>query len=646
MLKILNEDNFTAADLQYLYQVVVVGTFNNNHSANNNDRNVFNFFENKVKSYFRPIINDYNGVAYFEKLLIIIQEIRSKILTNILMSLDDTSSINPLGHIDSTIKSNIKSIINEHKDQLQKIEFDCKFCEEFRRLINQILGNIDKFSINQLNTNPWLAAWRFLDPANNRRECEKNDFNAPYINNPLSFSITGELLSCNVRVKNFTNATYDYGGYLLEAIVVYYLATKFSHTGTLLSKEEQERRFIIYTTTLTEALRCYNENDFQGVDLPSCPGGMISRFIEQCGYEKNLQFVSQRTFINDVISDVVCNRVHEILSKFTTIQEILDLLNFLCTGFSPYEQLGMLETSLELRKKRYSLFDFDNNNKIFFELIKNKIKEKTDNIEDEVMFDFHQRIREYCYQEFTSTFLDLPIIYPDRIIEKFTRGFRLIGYAFSDPSYCCYPRVLNMCLAKLQQLQPQSQIISGKNAIKLCEQVLKEVLPLAANLPLFASGFMDADLAVIIESYKNGVNNKESDQDFVDRIIKISYQDYSELGEQQEMAGLSSIINSSLLNRNVLIKNIASRVLEKIRKHLNLEQVIAEQDPLLEEQPYQILLDIIPEDYSIKNKAYIDIHHRMYTHKLDSSLVAEAREDILPEEASNSASSSIKMLCL
>ena len=148
MPKILNKDNFTVAGLQYLYQGIVIDTFNNSHSANNNDRDIFNFFDHKVKLYFRPIIDSYDGVKYFQKILTVIEEIRGKILTNILISLDDSSSTNLLGHIDSTIKANIKKLIKGHKNSLQAMQFNCAFCDEFRGLINQILGNINKTSIN------------------------------------------------------------------------------------------------------------------------------------------------------------------------------------------------------------------------------------------------------------------------------------------------------------------------------------------------------------------------------------------------------------------------------------------------------------------------------------------------------------------
>ena len=79
--------------------------------------------------------------------------------------------------------------------------------------------------------------------------CEQDDFNAPYINNPFSLSshTTRKLLSCGTDVESFTGGIiYGYGGYVFEATAIYYLATKFSHIGTAVAEEEQERRFIAY----------------------------------------------------------------------------------------------------------------------------------------------------------------------------------------------------------------------------------------------------------------------------------------------------------------------------------------------------------------------------------------------------------------
>lgn len=604
MPKILTEHNFSATNLKTLYKEVVVKPFNNSHSANNNDSDAIHFFQQRVKPYFQHMFLAYDGASVLYKAFTIIKKIRGEILNNILIAIDDSSTTNQLGRINGTIKVNIKRLIRANKNNLEEMQFNCRFCAEFRKLINQILGPITNNNFNVLNTNPILGAWRALDPQNNRRVGYDG-----YSNNIFGYTGIGELLLCGSPQANA-----HYGKIIVEAIAIYYLATKNSCSLSItLDFQEQTHRFGIFMTTLTEAVRGYNEGNSEGIDRPSCPGGIIGRLVEQSGYEQNIQFISKKTFINRIINDIVCKKVNEILSNVTTIETITQLLTVLNTSLGSDQQLRQIETTLLLRTQRYSLFgSITDNNLRFFQLIKNAIKQEKDAYNDPIVVILYQEIERYTYQTFVDAFLRMPEEYNQAILagEEFSKELKLIGYAFSDPAYNCYPRVLNMCLAKIQQLQPQSQQvitdeIASRIAIEIIETLSQEFPTITAR-SLFnnTNNSKQADLSVIIGSYKSGANSLENEEDFLNRIIKKSYYDRDELGQEEEIYGLDSIINENLINRTFLIKKIANLILIKIKQQLDRNQqsvsIVASERSLFVEPIIIARLTEVPIDHALE----------------------------------------------
>lgn len=551
MPKILTKDHFSITDLKQLHNKVVIDPFNDGHSSSNNEYDISYFFNNGVKPYFQPMLSTYPGDSSINKALTIIKEIRGEILSKILFSLDDSLITNQLAVINNNIKSNMKDLIRNNRNKLQQMQFNCQVCATFREYINQILGS-NTTATNPLNANSLLGAWRALDPENNRR----GGYNG-YIKNIFSYNQTGELLSCNVQLHEGRC-----GSAVVEAIAVYYLATKVSSDGLMLTPDEQENRFGIFITTLTECLRGYNEGNHKGIDYPSCAPGIMGRLVTQGGYEPRFQFISKKSFINRIINDVVCKRINEFLQHTNNTTVVANLLASLITGFGDDQKLIALAANPQLIKQRYSLFADVDNNYIFFQLIKEHIKQEKDTHRSPIMVTIYSEIQRYNYRSFLDAFTNTE--------PEISKELQLIAYAFSDPAYNCYAQVANMCAAKLRQLNPSlnNQCISVDAAKIICQTILAEILPTIRPQSLFVSGFNQVDLMIIIESYKNGSNSMESDEEFVARIIKKSYLDMDELGEEQTLDGLDNIINQLLINRSSLIDRIANLILIEIKQRL------------------------------------------------------------------------------
>jgi hypothetical protein len=561
MPKILTKDHFSIADLKQLYNSVVINPFNDPHSSSNNEYDISYFFVNGVKPYFQSMLSTYAGDNTINKAFTIIKEIRGEILNKILFSLDDSLITNELAVINNNLKSNMKDLIRNNRTNLQQMQLNCQFCATFREYINQILGP-NTTATNPLNANSLLGAWRALDPENNRR----GGYNG-YIKNIFSYNQTGELLSCNTQLQDGRC-----GSLVVEAIAVYYLATKISCAGLMLNPDEQENRFGIFITTLTECLRGYNEGNHRGIDYPSCAPGIIGRLVRQGGYESKIQFISKKSFINRIINDVVCKRINEFLQQVDNATVVANLLASLITGFGDDQKITALAANQELLKQRYSVFSAIDNNYIFFQLIKEHIKQEKDTHHSPIMVAIYDEIQRYNYQSFIDAFTRLDLVNFNEIFDesRISKELQLIAYAFSDPAYNCHAQVANMCAAKLRQLQPllNNECISVDTAKIICQTILAEILPIIRPQSLFVSGFNQVDLIIIIESYKNGSNSMESDEEFIARIIKKSYLDRDELGEEQSIDGLDNIINQLLINRSNLIDRIASLILIKIKQTL------------------------------------------------------------------------------
>lgn len=568
MPKILTKNNFSARDLKSLHNTLVI-EINNHHTANNNDYDIGGFFDNSVKPYFQETLSIYNGSSTVDQAFTVIKEIRGEILNNILIFLDETAETNQLANINITIKNNIKHLIRSHKIMLQEMQYNCIWCAKLRELINQILGPITINNMNKLNANSLLGAWRALDPQNNRRTV-----NNGYNNNIFSYSTNGSLAICNSSLEN----SY-YGTRIVEAIAVYYLATKLTCSGDMVLMQERENRFSIFIDTLTECLRAYDSSNFQGVDSPSCPPGILSRLVEQCGYEKNIQFISKKTFVNQIINKLVCKKVHELLKNSNSIKLVAALPVAFSPGFATNAKLIEIERSTTLIQQRYSLFDNmhnNHNNNLFFELIKEEVK-KEKNVHanaDPIIIKFYEEISQYDYNSFINKFLTLDTPDDFLTIQDFSRELQLVAYALSDPACWCHNQIVNMCLAKMKTLQPhcQQKVILGDVAEKISNQVIEEILLNILPQSLFADTFNKVNIAIIIESYKSGFNSQENNQEFINRIIKKFYYDLDELGKEEEVEGLDTIINELLIDRNDLIRKVALLILTKISKELELQQ--------------------------------------------------------------------------
>jgi hypothetical protein len=547
MPEILDPQNFSQQKLRYLHQQIIDLPFNGSHNSQSNQTEAKNFFDSIVKVLFNSKFQAYNGVDSIQKSLNIIEEIREKILDNILCGLDDPT--NPdLYNINNILKHLIRNCINTNKNILKQAKYNCNFCRAFRNAINLALDNNPVLYNNSI-----LGAWRFLDPENSRLSRASS-----YC--CFAYNDSHELSMFGCEIMNYLD--------VLMIIAFYYVATKYDCSLNELTTEEQRCRFGRYMGTLTEILRGYNRDELlNDLDNPSCAGGTLSRLIEQGGYEAGITFMSKRTFIEGAINRVAKPAIAELLTNATTIEELNNIFNALTPGFS--SELTAIADNELLLLQRYTIFnldDYENNATNFFNLIKQElicIKNTFNNSDyhSNMMNNILREINNLTYQEFKLIFINQC---------AFSKEVKLIGYALSDPAYSCYSDITSLYIEKLKTLSPTTErIISEHTAQTLANHVVSQnLLRNIINIGHFWNvGCGVANLAIIISSYKYGIHADESDEAFVTRISGNNYIETEQ--DEEPTEGLDSIINPELPNRAVLIRSTANSILRAILANQN-----------------------------------------------------------------------------
>lgn len=546
MPEILDPQNFSQQKLRHLHQQIIDLPFNGSHNSQSNQTEAKIFFDSIVKVLFNSKFQAYNGVNSIQKSLNIIEEIREKILENILYGLDDPT--NPdLYNINNILKHLIRNCINTNQNILKRAQYNCRSCAALRNAINLALDNNPGLYNNSI-----LGAWRFLDPENSRLSHTSSYCCFAY-NDSHELSMFG----CEIMI------------YLdvLMIIAFYYVATKYDCSLNELTTEEQQCRFGRYMGTLTEILRGYNrDQSINDLDNPSCAGGTLSRLIEQGGYEAGITFMSKRTFIEGAINRVAKPAIAELLTNATTIEELNNIFNALTPGFS--SELTAIADNELLLLQRYTIFDsndYDNNAATFFNLILQElinIKHTFNNSS------YHSHMMNNILLELNLSYEEFKLIFINQC--SFSKEVKLIGYALSDPAYSCHSDITSLYIEKLKTLSPTTErIISEQTAQTLANHVVSQnLLRNIINQGRFWQvGYGVVNLAIIISSYKYGINANESDAEFVTRIIGNNYIETEQ--DEEPTEGLDGIINPELPNRAVLIRSTANSILRAILANQN-----------------------------------------------------------------------------
>jgi|GEM_PF-1655133 hypothetical protein len=567
MPEILNGHNFQLSILRDLHRCIVVEPYSGSHNSQQNQYSAEAFFNSNVKPKFLSLFNGYPGLNDNEKSLQIIEEIVDKILEKILRALDDQTE--ELCRFSPTVKRNIKALINNtsSRNNLKKRQYNCPTCQEFRRQMNLATDRLPS-----LMNDPLLGAWRFLDPQNNRISNSSSylcfNYASPtygvFNNNQLEARLT--IFGTPVNTVGLDEISTK----ALTTITSYYLATKYSCSGEVLSNEEQQNRFGKYMLTLTDALRGYNQDeDRNGYDRPSCPGGTLSRLIEHGNYENDITFMSKKTFVTDAINAVVLDKLNKILSRTTVNDEVMRIQEALLPGYSNSALLSNIQNNRELLHQRYNFFATNNNNENFYQKILAEMIAVRDSFSNStyhraLIGEILMSIRHLNYRSFSQTFKNSI----DNNTPFFPTEVNLIGYALSDPAFGCYSLFVDLCRIKSQQLLPTpvQEAISDAVAQIIASEIIanNNLSSIVARGRFWQHGCGHSDLSIIIGSYKRAPYADETDENFVTRIKANSYNDVDGITN-----GLGSVINDELPNKRELIDDIANNILTKVRSRQN-----------------------------------------------------------------------------
>ncbi len=557
-----------------LHKGLVYLPFNAPHNVHDNEIAASNFFKTTIKPMFQEEFDAYPGSTIIEKVLNVIKEIRGKVLDTILDSLSELYDNNVA--LDAIIQ-NIITIITKYKDKLVEADFGCIYSYHLRLNINALL-NINP----TLNSHQALGAYRFFDPENYRRS-------GVFLTNLLSYQDISGKIKLSMFGTPIDNELFGDSGssnlHTAEVIAFYYLATK--EQG--ISSCEQKERFNSYMLMVTQALRAYNEFDYQSEDLPSCHSGIKDRLVTYGAVygDKFLLPGSLKNIVEGAISKEVCDRVKKVI-KFMTPFEAMELSLALTPIFSDNFAIVIANPKLLqkrcdiIRSKFISLLKKSNNsNSVGYvvyrqgivEYFFHKIHEAEyffyrlrDNI---VKADIDQEMRNILssYNLYNKDIQTFGRCFFDFIVKR--RELGLIFYALLDPAFCCYNEVVQLCNSK-QLKGPingyDAQIIANNIKQKLKEQLFY----LMPEIPLCVLG-MECNMAILIESYLDRVYCQEQDRDFINRITQEYYIDYNEPNpNSNKEVGLGSIINPVLLlAKPSLIYEIAQQILLEIKKALD-----------------------------------------------------------------------------